>query len=375
MAFYCMFDHQFVSLPPKLMTVVDYQKLNVVKAENVNNVRLRKGLRYQLQGTACDGFTMPVKTYEVVSIIHSYGGELIDGVIVKQVDGAKDLIFTLSKNDCACMGIEYEPGLQIFPRQMSWIPVEKTCEFNPNDLSTMPISPIDGTIRFLAFKLNGFKPYNEKYILTPHGTLLPPQQIRETIKCELKRDLPFNNHFIFPARNIAAKIIRPQCEGICFMNDEILSTQQELYLLADLRIWDSAKSCHEQKEESAFGINPQYVEGINPNEAFEISWDERDAVALKDYETAEKAKAIQAAREEQRAAIRQRCREQQQQMIQRVTEAARQSVRKYNYIIDDKYGYMLRHSNGMRTFGNVDRTFKAIDAKFDEIDRMFSLFK
>ena len=368
MAFYCMFDHRIVSLPPKLMSVIDYHKLNIVKGENDNNNHLlRKGLHYQLQGTACDGFTMPIKTYEVVSLIPSYGGELIDGVVVKQVDGAKDLIFTLSKNDCVCMGIDYEPCLQIFPRQMSWIPVERSIEFNPNDLSTMPTSSIDGTIRYLAFKLNGFKQYNAKYILTPHGMLVPPHQIKGTIKCELKQDLQFNDHFTFPARNLATKIIRPQCDGICFMNDEILSTQQELYLLVDLRIWDSEKSCQEHREESAFGINPQYVEGINPNEIFEISWDERDAIALKDYEAAEKAKALKDEKEKLRAAIRQSCHKQQQQMIQRITEAARQSVRKYNYRIDG----MRRQPMKLTMSDIVERNFEFINRQIKEIDEMF----
>lgn len=130
-----------------------------------------KGQRYSLKGVACDGFEMPSKTYELVGIVEEYGGTPIQSVIMKQVEGEQDVIFTLSKYDCECLGIEYEQGLQLWPKQMKWEMVKDECPFDPNDLSTLPRSEIDNTIRSAIVAIRGFGHTPSGAVLSPDGKI------------------------------------------------------------------------------------------------------------------------------------------------------------------------------------------------------------
>lgn len=81
---------------------------------------LIEGKEYQLIGTSCEGFEMKPRTFKFIKYIHSHGEVIIDGVIMKQIDGETGMIFSLSKNDCIIYNIPYESNLQIFPLTMKW---------------------------------------------------------------------------------------------------------------------------------------------------------------------------------------------------------------------------------------------------------------
>ena len=81
---------------------------------------LIEGKEYQLIGTSCEGFEMKPRTFKFIKYIHSHGEVIIDGVIMKQIDGETGMLFSLSKNDCSIYDIPYESNLQIFPSTMKW---------------------------------------------------------------------------------------------------------------------------------------------------------------------------------------------------------------------------------------------------------------
>lgn len=87
---------------------------------NADKCNLIEGEEYQLIGISCEGFEMKPRTFRFIKYIHSHGEIIIDGVIMKQIDGEKGMLFSLSKNDCIIYNIPYESNLQIFPLTMKW---------------------------------------------------------------------------------------------------------------------------------------------------------------------------------------------------------------------------------------------------------------
>lgn len=93
---------------------------------------LIEGKEYQLIGTSCEGFEMKPRTFKFIKYIHSHGEIIIDGVIMKQIDGDIGMLFSLSKNDCIIYNIPYESNLQIFPLTMKWKLKNKRTKPNKN---------------------------------------------------------------------------------------------------------------------------------------------------------------------------------------------------------------------------------------------------
>lgn len=124
--------------------------------------KLVKGAKYMLKGLECDGFEMPARVYQVVAIVNSVNDVVLDSVVMRQLKGFEDdTKFTLSRQDCQVLHIKYEPGLQLFPSGLRWkkyndrIETGKT-EFIEEDMSTYPVSRIDGSIRHIIVKIDRF---------------------------------------------------------------------------------------------------------------------------------------------------------------------------------------------------------------------------
>lgn len=56
---------------------------------NADKCNLIEGEEYQLIGISCEGFEMKPRTFRFIKYIHSHGEIIIDGVIMKQIDGEK----------------------------------------------------------------------------------------------------------------------------------------------------------------------------------------------------------------------------------------------------------------------------------------------
>ena len=88
------------SLPKELFKAVDFTDMGIVKEPKSFVPTFIKGEKYALKGVSCEGFEMPEKVYELVAVHDKFDGIDLNSVIVKQISGDQDKIFTLSKNDC-----------------------------------------------------------------------------------------------------------------------------------------------------------------------------------------------------------------------------------------------------------------------------------
>lgn len=150
-----IFDDRFKYVPPKPSPQETNQIFDI-------------GSNYILKGVECDDFSMPSKEFQLLGIIDTLEGIKLDSLIMKQISGPTSTIFSLTKSDCKKIGIDFQQGLQLFPKNLNWEKkVDETSEvevitpaeleFSPTDMSTYPRCHIDETIRKFLIKITGFR--------------------------------------------------------------------------------------------------------------------------------------------------------------------------------------------------------------------------
>lgn len=97
---------------------------------------------FSISGLECDDFSMPSRKYKVIGDIGNVDGIDINSFIVKQVEGdTSHSMFTLTKNDCKHLGIDYQSGLQLLPKSQSIkFDEDISLKFDRMNLSTYPLS-------------------------------------------------------------------------------------------------------------------------------------------------------------------------------------------------------------------------------------------
>lgn len=143
---------------------------------------------YVLCGAECEDFQMPSKEYELVAILDNANGIVLDSVVMKQISGERNTIFSLTRLDCQNLGIEFQRGLQIFPKNLNWVKKEVTqevstedelaVEFNSNILATYPKNYDDGLIHRVVIKISGFKKDPRGIISQDNGYLVTERSLR-----------------------------------------------------------------------------------------------------------------------------------------------------------------------------------------------------
>lgn len=273
-------------LPSELFSAIDYTNMGIINEKTNKLPRFIIGENYSLKGVSCDGFDMPEKVYKLIGIVNEYAGVNVDSVIVKQVGGERGQIFTLSKNDCAQLGIEYENGLQLFPKKMSWTRVKDKVDFDSNNLGTTPRSNIDNTIRHIVIKINGFKDYSDGFILSPSGRLINEKKFAESIRVINNEPIVYGNGFVIPDKVILdARLITPK--DIIFNHGNFISSEDEMFLLISLQSNVNFKGFEKIRHtliDDCYGVEPQYLDGVNPKKLFTIAWDEFACLTIDEYE-------------------------------------------------------------------------------------------
>lgn len=67
-----------------------------------------------------------VKTeYQLIGELNNLYGVKIDSYIVKRIDEIKNNIYSLTKYDCKVLGIEFQRGLQLIPKNIGWMEESK----------------------------------------------------------------------------------------------------------------------------------------------------------------------------------------------------------------------------------------------------------
>lgn len=291
-------------MPKEMFEAVDFTDMGIVNEPQDYVPLFVKGEKYSLAGVSCEGFEMPEKIYELVGVHDEYDGIALNSVIVKQVDGYQGKIFTLSKHDCECMGIEYESGLQLFPKHLQWKRVKDIVPFNKSDLGTTPVSDIDNTVRYVLLKLNGFKDYTDGYVVTPSGKLIKEDQFQKTLRITSDEPIVYEkptaskNGVKLPEnKNLSIEIAYPH--GLTYPHGNFISSEDTVYVLIKL----VQKLADPSLIDGQSGVERANLEGFNPNDHFKIAWDELGAYTIEEYEAEkarkEKARLERIAREEE----------------------------------------------------------------------------
>lgn len=360
-------------LPRELFEAIDYSDMGVVKEKTDVCPRFVIGERYSLRGIACDGFEMQPKIYELVGEVDKYADVLIDAVIVKQVDGEIGQMFTLSKNDCANLKIEYENGLQLFPKNMSWERVVDKVPFDPNDLSTTPRSAIDNTIRYITLKLNGFKDYADGYILSPSGKLIKEEKFAKSLRVINNEPIVYGNGLLIKDKTkLASKLVTPK--NMIFNHGNFISSNDEMFLVVSLaatpRENNGGANVKDKLIDGLCGVSADYLKGFDPHDMFTIAWDELACMSAEEYE-AEKAKrkAILEARQKREEEARKKKIEE----AERIAKLQRQRQLEEEAEKKRKMEEALKKAKEMETLNasaieDAMKSFQLLDSAMSQID-------
>ena len=369
--------------PKDLFEAVDFTDLGVVEGKKEAIPPLIEGETYSLQGVSCDGFDMKEKVYKVIKIVNDFYDVPINSVIVKQIKGDMGKIYTLSKNDCLHHNIEYEEGLQIFPKSLPWVRVKESVPFDPYNLGTTPLSEIDNTIRYIVLKLKGFKDYTDGYILTPSEHKVKENDFINSLRKTPTNPIIYGNGTVIQENiKLRTKIVYPKTKT--FNHGNFITSDNEIYVLITL-----VKRLPKENNPSSidsyigelFGIEKKYLENINPNNLFNIAWNELGAYTIDEYE-ALKAKRKKAEEEKIRRIEEKRKRkiaEEEKRQIEKQlhTEEAVRRMKSIDFSIPPMPEVpKLKFSDRIiPSFEAIDEIlnpyFKDIDGVLDNYDRKF----
>ena len=357
------------SLPKELFEMVDFTKMGVISEPKKFVPKFVKGEKYALSGVSCEGFEMPEKVYELVGVHDEYDGININSVIVKQISGDQDKIFTLSKNDCACMGIEYENGLQLFPKYLNWRRVKDIVPFNSSNLGTTPLSDIDNTIRYALVKINGFKDYIDGYVLTPSGKLIKEEQFEKSLRITCNEPFVYGNGVV-TKENTALDIEIVYPEGLLYKYGNFISDNDTIYVLIKL----AKKVNLNDTIDGLTGVERVYLDGFNPNDHFDISWDELGAYTIEEYE-AEKARREKARQErlaKEEAEKKKRIAEEERRIKAQRARVEDAITRMKNYNWDMPKFPKMPDFNMENGLSSLNLYMDGLDLYFDSLDKSLS---
>ena len=358
-------------MPKEMFEAVDFTDMGIVNEPKDCVPLFVKGEKYSLAGVSCEGFEMPEKVYELVGVHDEYDGIALNSVIVKQVDGYQGKIFTLSKHDCECMGIEYENGLQLFPKHLQWKRVKDVVPFNKADLGTTPVSDIDNTVRYVLLKLNGFKDYTDGYVVTPSGKLIKEDQFQSTLRITSDEPIVYEkptvgkNGVKLPEnRNLSIEIVYPH--GLTYPHGNFISSEDTVYVLIKLvqKLADSTLI------DGQSGVERVNLEGFNPNDHFKIAWDELGAYTVEEYEAEkarkEKARLERLAREEEER--KRRVAEEERRIKAQRARVEEAIYKMKNYKIQTPAFPKFPSLQVENSLGALNLYMKGLDLYFDSLD-------
>ena len=264
-------DNNFISAV-NLRTIEDLSTLGLFYDKN--NLIFHNGERYSLKPKECDGFKMDEHVYEVYGTIDKFDDDEmnINSVIVKEITESNGTLYTLSRNDCEWLGIEFSSGLQLLPKSLDWKYVD--VDFDENDLSTTQSLEGDGKIHYVLLKINGFKSYPNSNILTPSGKIIDENRLENSLVIRNNIPLISSNHKIGDSNStLLRKIVKVGKNK--YTNSNILTDDNELYVLVRISL--------RYRFNNDYGIDRDYLKNISPKDFFSVEWDEFGAMTLNEY--------------------------------------------------------------------------------------------
>ena len=361
--------------PKELFEAVDFSEFDIVEASEPHTPKFIEGENYALQGVACDGFEMETKIYKLIKVVDDFYGTNINSVIVKQIAGEQGIIFTLSKNDCEYHGIEYEKGLQLFPKTLNWVRVKDKIPFDKNNLATTPVSDVDNTVRFILLRLDGFKDYLDGYILTPSGHLIGEKHFMDTLRITTKEPIVYGNGYVINDKtNLDIQLVYPK--NLVFNHANFISSEDTIFVMIKLkREYISLVNSEFISIDGCFGVEPKYLDGLCPNEFFEISWDELGAYTVEEYE------ALKAERARIEAARIKKAEEERKRKILEEEKRIKEQRKRAENAVNRMRGYRMKlptfphmpniEFNG--SIGSIDMIVNSLDTYFDNLTNSLTI--
>lgn len=355
--------------PKELFEAVDFSEFDIVEVSEPHTPKFIEGENYALQGVACDGFEMETKVYKLIKVVDDFYGTNINSVIVKQIAGKQGIIFTLSKNDCEYHGIEYEKGLQLFPKTLNWVRVKEKVPFDKNNLATTPVSDVDNTVRFILLRLDGFKDYLDGYIFTPSGHLISEKHFMDTLRVTAKEPIVYGNGYVINGKtNLDIQLVYPK--NLVFNHANFISSEDTIFVMIKLKREHVSLAQNDFVAiDGCFGVEPKYLDGVCPNEFFDISWDELGAYTVEEYE------ALKAERARREAARVKKAEEERKRKILEEEKRIKEQRKRAENAVNRMRGYHMKQPtfphipnikfNG--SIGSIDMITNSFDTYFDNL--------
>lgn len=234
--------------------------------KNDDNKPLKHGLLYKLSENSED-------KYMFIDIVNTINEIEINSLIMKQVNESKTKIFTLTKSDCDFLGINFEPGLQLFPIKTKFIPEKNEFIFNDffnhNDLSTYPCCIVDNTIKRIIIKLNDFIANNKNQLVWlkyPHTNIVGIN-IKPKINLKTYKDvILFNTNDVIKYNLIQYKYNNFQQNKPLTFNDYVdENCNLYLELLLERHYYNNITKAE------TVGINPDTLKNLRITDLFNIN--------------------------------------------------------------------------------------------------------
>lgn len=357
-------------MPADGFSLVDFTNLGVVEEDKSMMPKFVIGENYALGGENVEGFEQRYKLYNLVGMVDEFAGAKVDSLIVKQIGGEQGNIYTISKNDCAFLGIEYQNGLQLFSKGLSWKHVRNLPKFDEHNLGTSPTSEIDNTIRYVVLKLKGFTDYSDGYVLSPSGKLIKENQFSQSVQVITKEPVVYGNgHIVQDKTPLRTFVTHPTSK--LFNHGNFISSEDEVFVLIELV--DKLTYSDVDTFDKKFGVDPKYFEGLDPNEYFEVSWDELGGLTVEEYEEAKRKAAEEAAR------IAKEKEEEQKRLVAEAEKAAAEKAKLEALAVERMKKFKLREpqlsaipmfKNGIDPIVGIDMYVNGVDKYLDKVENI-----
>ena len=370
-------DNNYLTLSDRL-TKLDNSFISAVNLRTIGNLNgfepfyskdnliFHNGERYSLKPRECDGFKMDEHVYEVYGTIDNFDDDEmnINSVIVKEVTESNGTLYTLSRNDCEWLGIEFSSGLQLLPKSLDWKYVD--VDFDENDLSTTQSLEGDGKIHYVLLKINGFKLYPNSNVLTPNGRIIDEKRLENSLL--IKNNIPLissSKKIENSDSTLLRKIVR--VDNNKYRNSNILTDDNELYVLVRL-------SKPKYNETIGYGIDRDYLKNVSPKDFFSIEWDEFGAMTLDEYNKKIESERIE---RERRIAIEEekiRKKREKEELLRKEAMKAKEEITKkkrkqlYDYI--SSISSSISSISPNRIYCEMNSDILGVNSRISDLDKI-----
>jgi hypothetical protein len=218
-------------------------------------------------------------------------------------------------------------------------------------------------------RLDGFKDYLDGYILTPSGHLIGEKHFMDTLRITTKEPIVYGNGYVINDKaNLDIQLVYPK--NILFNHANFISSEDTIFVMIKLKreYGNAQKECYTSIDR-CFGVEPKYLDGLCPNEFFDISWDELGAYTVEEYE---ELKAERARRE---AARIKKAEDERKRKILEEEKRIKEQRKRAENAVNRMRGYHMKlptfpHLPSMDfngSIGSIDMIVNSLDTYFDSL--------